>query len=128
MDNKQIAEVFNEIGNILDIKGESFFRVNAYRRAALTVTNLPYDLRKMIDGAGIKEKIPGIGKDLEAKIVEMIETGKCSFVDKIKVGFPVGLLEILKIRGIGPKKVKLFYNELAIKTIPELKKLVKQEC
>ncbi|MBL4694463.1 DNA polymerase/3'-5' exonuclease PolX [Candidatus Gracilibacteria bacterium] len=122
MDNKQIAEVFNEIGNILDIKGESFFRVNAYRRAALTVTNLPYDLRKMIDGAGIKEKIPGIGKDLEAKIVEMIETGKCSFVDKIKVGFPVGLLEILKIRGIGPKKVKLFYNELAIKTIPELKK------
>lgn len=123
MDNKQIAGVFEEMGDILEIKGESFFRVNAYRKGALTIANLADDLRKISkEGASEVAKIPGIGKALSEKIVELIETGKCEAHEKLKEGFAAGLLEMLKVRGLGPKKVKLFYEELEIDSIEKLKK------
>lgn len=123
MENKRIAEVFEEMGNILDISGANFFRVNAYRKAALTIMNLPHDLSEiyMKDPRAINA-IDGIGKALSEMIVELIETGKCEEHERMKKGFPKGLLEMLHVRGLGPKKVKLFYSQLAIKTIAELKK------
>lgn len=123
MDNKGIANVFEEIANILDISGANFFRVNAYRKAALTILNLPQDLRtQVVQDPNSIEKIPGIGKDLKNKIIELVETGKCQEHEKLKKGFPTGLLDILQIRGLGPKKVKALYMSLAIKNIEELER------
>lgn len=122
MDNKKIAEIFNEIADILEIKGESFFRVNAYRKGALAVSNYPKPLADVLTNSPKDlDKIPGLGKALKSKIEELIKTGKSKAHENYKKGFPPGLLEILKIRTLGPKKVKLFYTELAIKTVDELK-------
>lgn len=122
MDNKKIAEVFEEIANILDIKGADFFRVNAYRKATRIIEGSSMDLRKIVD-INPKElmEIPGIGKDLASKITELVLTGHCKEHEKLKKVFPEGLLEMLRLRGVGPKKVKLFYSALKITTIRELK-------
>lgn len=122
MDNKAIASIFDEMGNILEIQGADFFRVNAYRKAALTIQNLPTDLRQMVyKNPQDIDKIPGIGKVLKDKIIELVQTGKCKEHEEMKKGFPEGLLEMMNLRGVGPKKVKLFYSELRITTIKQLK-------
>ena len=123
MDNQRIAQIFEEIANILDINGENRFRVLAYRKAAQNILNLPHDLRDIYDENPKKlEEIPGIGKDLSAKIAEMLKTGKCSYYNELLNKFDKGLLDILRVRGIGPKKVKYFYKELAIDSIDKLRK------
>jgi len=122
MDNKQIAKVFQEMGDILEIKGEGFFRVNAYRKGALTVENLAHDLRTVVEKEPeTLDDIPGIGQALRDKIIELVKTGKCEAHEKLKKDFPKGLLEMLSLRGLGPKKVKLFYESLEIETIEQLK-------
>ena len=122
MDNKGIAAVFEEMGNMLDINGVDFFRVNAYRKAALTIANFPNDLRQMVERNPQEiDKIPGIGKALKEKIIELVLTGKCREHDKMKKEFPTGLLEMMNLRGVGPKKIKLFYSELKITNIKQLK-------
>jgi len=123
MDNKQIAGVFSEMADILDIQGADFFRINAYRKAAINILNLPFDLRDIVDQNPKElERIPGIGEGLRKKIIELIQTGQCNEHEDIKKGFPEGLLEILRLRGVGPKRVKLLYSELRIKNISDLKK------
>lgn len=127
MDNKKIAEVFEEIANILEISDENFFKVNAYKKASLTVMNLAQDLRQMVEETPQDiDKIPGIGKALKDKIIELVETGKCREHERIKEGFPKGLLEMLKLRGLGPKKIKLFYLNLGITTMDQLKKAAEE--
>lgn len=122
MDNKGIAGVFEEMGNILDIQGADHFRVNAYRKAAMIVGSLAIDLRQMVDKNPQEiDKIPGIGKALKQKIIELVQTGKCKEHEEMKKGFPLGLLEMMKLRGVGPKKVKLFYSKLKIITVKQLK-------
>ncbi|MEK7673421.1 MAG: DNA polymerase/3'-5' exonuclease PolX [Patescibacteria group bacterium] len=122
MDNKGISAVFDEIGNILEIKGVDFFRVNAYRKAALTIMNLGIDLRQVVaKNRQVLDELPGIGKVLKEKIIELIETGKCEEHERLKAEIPAGLLEMMNLRSVGPKKVKLFYSELKITNIKELK-------
>lgn len=122
MDNKGIAAVFEEIGNMLDINGVDFFRVNAYRKAARTVENLAIDLRQVVDRNHQElDKIPGIGKVLKEKIIELVQTGKCKEHEEMKSSFPPGLLEMMNLRGVGPKKIKLFFSELKITNIKQLK-------
>lgn len=123
MDNQRIAQIFQEIGDILDINGENRFRVLAYQKASQNILNLPRELRDIFDEDPKKlEEIPGIGKDLAAKIAEMLTTGKCSYHEDLLKKFDKGLLEILRVRGVGPKKVKLFYSSLGIDSIEKLRK------
>lgn len=128
MTNRDIAAVFYEMANVLDIKGESGFRVNAYNRGAQVVESLSKELSDVVkkDPEGLKD-ISGIGDKLREKIVELVETGKCESHQNMLKGFPKGLLEMLKLRGVGPKKVKLFYNELNITTIKQLKKAARDK-
>ncbi|MBU1151628.1 DNA polymerase/3'-5' exonuclease PolX [Patescibacteria group bacterium] len=123
MENKQIADIFEEMANILEIKGEDFFRVNAYRKASLNIREMSADLKDLVrkDPKHLHD-LPGIGKTLEDKIVELVQTGKLRAYEKLREGFPAGLLEMLKLRGIGPKKVKMFYSVLNIQTMAQLKK------
>ncbi|MBU1446562.1 DNA polymerase/3'-5' exonuclease PolX, partial [Patescibacteria group bacterium] len=126
MINIKIADIFNEIANILEIQNENFFRVKSYRRVAQNVLSSAVDIGelykrdpKMIDD------IPGVGKDLAKKIIEIIETGECEMHQRILKNFPTGLLDMLKLRNVGPKKVKLIYENLGIKTIKELEHAAK---
>lgn len=123
MINNVISEIFREIGDILEIKDENRFKILAYQRAAQIVRGLPSDLTKIYkkDPKKILE-IRGIGKDLYLKIVEIIETGKCEMHQRLLEEIPGGVLDMLRLRGVGPKKVKMFYITLGIKSLKELEK------
>lgn len=122
MINDKIVQIFSEIADMLEVLGENVFRVRAYRRAAEVVRGLGYDLEKLHKSSDESiEDISGIGKDLHAKIVEIIDTGECEMHKRLVNKLSPGILEILRVRGIGPKKVKLFYEMLDIDSIPKLK-------
>jgi DNA polymerase (family 10) len=120
--NAIIAERFDEIADMLEILGENVFRVRAYRRAAETVRNLQVELEKMHRSQDERiEDLPGIGKDLHDKIVELVETGACEMHAQLLGKLSPGILDILKVRGIGPKKVKLFYEQLGVSNLEQLR-------
>lgn len=119
--NAKIAAFFYEIADMLDVLGENVFRIRAYRRAAQVIEGYGLDLAEMHrERDGEIEDIPGIGKDLHAKIIEIVETGGCEMHARLLKRLDPGILEILRVRGIGPKKVKLFYEQLGIKNLKEL--------
>jgi len=122
MDNKQISKILQQIGDILEIRGDDKFRVIAYRNAALGVLNYPGDLRSIYKNNPDEiEKIPGVGKNIKKYIIELIENGDVKEFIEIRKSIPIGLLEILEVRGIGPKKVKLFYTDLGVDSVKKLK-------
>jgi DNA polymerase (family 10) len=127
MDNQQIAKYFQEIGDLLEIDGANRFRVLAYRNAAETLRNYGMEMKEIYeqDPASLKA-IPGIGFDLKSKIEELLTTGKCQFHQELVSKYGQGVLDILAIRGIGPKKVKLFYTELGVDNLEKLKAAAQQ--
>ncbi|MBM3246712.1 MAG: DNA polymerase/3'-5' exonuclease PolX [Candidatus Omnitrophica bacterium] len=126
MKNLEISEIFREIASILEIKGDNPFRVRAYERAAQNIEGLSEDIENYIKQGRLSE-IPGIGKDLAAKIVEIARTGKLKFLEGLKKTIPSGLLELLNIPSVGPKTAKLLYEKLKIKNIPDLEKAIRQD-
>ncbi len=123
MENADIAKIFEEIADLLEIKNENPFRVRSYRNAALIISGLPESLRSIVERNEQElENIPKIGKSIHEKIVEIIKTGKCKFHDELLKELPPGLLELLEVSGIGPKKVQLLYDKLGIKSVEELEK------
>src|SRR6266446_1051503 len=119
MDKKEIAEVFEEMGALLDLKGENPFRVRAYYNAARMIDGLQEDIGTLIKEERLTD-IKGIGKDLAAKITELYTTGKLASYDELKSAMPQGLLEMLKIPGFGPKRAQLLYDKLKIDTVEKL--------
>src|SRR3989338_6950354 len=127
MENADIAKIFEDIADLLEIKNENPFRVRSYRNAALVISGLPESLRSIVERNEKElEDIPKIGKSIHEKIVEIIKTGKCKFHDELLKELPPGLLELLEVSGFGPKKVQLLYDELGIKNVEELEKAAKQ--
>ena len=120
MYNRQIAKIFNEIADILEIKGDNPFRIRAYRRAAQNIDGLAKDVAEI--SSDELQKIPGIGADLAAKIQEYVKTGNLQFYDRLKTEVPSGLLNILSIPGLGPKTAKLLFDKLKIKDIADLER------
>lgn len=119
--NRDIATLFNNIADMLEIKGESRHRFLAYRNAAETIAELPRDLTA-IHADGELTQIDGIGKTLAEKIEEILSTGQLEFYDRLLTEVPVTLLDVLRINGVGPKKAKLFWDELDITTLEALEK------
>jgi len=117
--NKEMAKIFNEIADFLEIKGELSFKINAYRRAAQNIENLSKDISELFKEDKL-HTIPGVGKELAEKIKQFIETGKVKKHEELKAEIPSGLLEIMKVPGVGPKKAKLFYERLKIDSIEKL--------
>jgi DNA polymerase (family 10) len=127
MENVDIAKIFFEIANILEIKGENPFRIRSYRNAGLTIENLALDLKAIIERDESElEKIPNIGKSLHEKIVEIIKTGKCAYLEKLLKEIPPSLLELLKVPALGPKKIQLLYTKRGIKDIDSLLKAARE--
>lgn len=125
MKNRQIAEIFTDIADLLELKGgENVFRIRAYRRAAQNIGGLSSDVSTLSDKD--LAAIPGIGPDLAAKIKEFIATGRVSAHEKLKKEIPEGVLALLKVPGLGPKKAKQFYDALKIKSIDELETAIKK--
>lgn len=117
--NREIANIFDTIADLLQIKGEVIHRVLAYRRAAETINELPRDLRA-IAAEGKLTEIPNVGDVLATKIQEILDTGKLEFYERLAQEIPPSLVSIMRINGVGPKKAMLFWKELGITTIPEL--------
>jgi len=117
--NREIAAIFNSIADILEIKDANVFRIRAYRRAAASLDSLPYDLDKLVEDDRLTE-IVGVGKDLSDKIKEYYKDGEIGYLSDLLDEVPKELLLMLKIPGLGPKKVKLFYKELGIISIAQL--------
>ncbi|MCC6612022.1 MAG: DNA polymerase/3'-5' exonuclease PolX [Anaerolineae bacterium] len=117
--NQQIAGIFHTVADMLEIKGEIIHRVMSYRRTAETVADYP---RAMSDLAaeGKLTDIPGVGKVLAEKIQEMIDTGKLDFYEKLKTEIPEGVVEMLAVNGVGPKKARMFWEEAGITTLEAL--------
>lgn len=118
--NADIAEAFEEIANLLEIQGENPFRVRAYRNAARTIAELGEDLSERIERGEEIVGIPGIGKELALKIGQMVITGRITQLEELRQTMPAGLLEMLRIPGLGPKRVKTFYHELNITDVNQL--------
>jgi DNA polymerase (family 10) len=118
VDNQSIARVLGEIADLLEIKGENAFKIRAYHTAADTVGTWP-DAVEGLDDKAMRE-LPGIGKDLAAKIRELVDTGVCGYHQELLQQFPATILDVLRLQGVGPKTVALLYSELHIQSIPEL--------
>ena len=123
MNNIDIARVFEEIASLLEIKGANPFKIRAYRNAADTlsttaecVSDLPFDALLAI---------PGIGKDLAARIRELADTGHLTYQQELLQSYPASLLELLQLQGLGPKTVALLFATQGIKTVDELETAAK---
>jgi DNA polymerase (family 10) len=123
MTNAQIASIFGEIADLLELKGENPFRVRAYRRAAMNVEGTPKDLSSL--GEDELTAIPGIGKDLAGKIRQFSETGRIDLHEELKKEIPAGLLAILRVPGVGPKTAKVLYDKRNVKSLEELEALAR---
>lgn len=119
MDKAQIAEILSEIGVLLELKGENPFKTRAYANAARALEGLNEPLAKVIAEERLGD-IKGIGEALQKKITELAATGKLPYYDELKASVPEGLLEMIQIPGVGPKKVKALYDELGIQSVAEL--------
>jgi DNA polymerase (family 10) len=119
VDKKDVAKILEEIGLLLQIKGENPFKVRAYERGARAVEMLNEDLDTLVKEKRLNQ-IDGIGKALEQKIEELVTTGRLRYYEDLKKEFPETLFELLKIPGLGPKRVHILYNELGISTLGEL--------
>jgi len=120
MDKNQVAEIFDEIGTLLELKGENPFKSRAYRNAARTVAAFTEDIEKLVE-TGELEEIPGIGEGLAKKIVELVNSGRLKYYEDLKKSLPAGLVDMLGIPGLGPKRIKILYDKLKLKTVDQLK-------
>ncbi|MCX8092003.1 MAG: helix-hairpin-helix domain-containing protein, partial [Verrucomicrobiae bacterium] len=103
MDKDRVAEILVEIGTLLELKGENPFKTRAYLNAARAVESLAEPLEKLVAESRLAE-VKGIGESIAAKIAELVTTGKLRYYDELKASIPPGLVELLEIPGLGPKR------------------------
>ncbi|MFO8110721.1 MAG: DNA polymerase/3'-5' exonuclease PolX [Thermoplasmata archaeon] len=125
MINKKIADIFYEVAKLLELQGHTF-RSRAYQKAARTIDSMKKDILTYYEEGTLRD-IEGIGKALEEKISEIIETGSLEYLDNLKEEIPEGLLDIMRVPGIGPNKAKQMYEELDITDLTELKTAVEEK-
>jgi DNA polymerase (family X) len=118
--NAAIADAFNEIADILDIEGDNPFRIRAYRNAARLMAGLPDEAAALLRRGDDLVKLPGVGKDLAQKITDLVNTGSTPMLDELRKKLPPAVVQMLRVPGLGPKRVKLLYDKLRIKTIDDL--------
>jgi DNA polymerase (family 10) len=121
MTNKELADTFTLIADLLEIKGEVIYKILAYRKAADSLIDLSRDVKSIWED-GELTNIPGVGKAIADKIDELLRTGELEFLNKLKAEVPETLATLVQVPDLGPKKVKLFWQELGITTMAELEK------
>ena len=124
--NFEIARLFYEMASLLEVKGESAFRVRAYQRAAQTLETLTEDVAAIATRGGL-QKLPGIGKDLAGRIDEYLKTGSMTQLDRLRAEFPPGFLTLLDLQGLGPRTAKLLHEQLGVDSIDRLETLCRDK-
>jgi DNA polymerase (family 10) len=128
MENPAIAALFDEMADLLELEGALVFRVRAYRNAARVIQDQGEPLRDLVQkNPEALTELPGIGKDLASKIGEIVETGDFQAHRELRARFPPGLLDLLRLPGLGPKRVKLLYDELHIGSLDDLRAAITQD-
>jgi len=117
--NSEIAKVFEDIADLLELKGENPFKIRAYQKAVRSIEHLPVEVEQLVAEGKLRE-VPGVGEAITRKITELVTTGKLDYYEKLKAEFPEGISTLLDIPGIGPKTAMLLSSELDIKSIDEL--------
>ncbi len=118
--NADIASSFEEIADLLEIQGANPFRIRAYRNAARILGELPQEASRLLEKGEDLTRLPGIGDDLAAKIKEIVTTGHCSLLDRLHTELPPAITDLLRIPGLGPKRVKALYHDLDVQTLEQL--------
>ncbi|VFU11136.1 DNA polymerase/3'-5' exonuclease PolX [Methylocella tundrae] len=123
--NAEIAALFDQAAELLEIKGDNPFRSRAYRRAARLIEGLPKSVTSLLKAGEDLSELPGIGKDLAGKIAAIVTTGKFDLLESLKDELPGDLGEIAALPGLGPKRVKLLYDKLGVRSIEDLYRAAK---
>lgn len=126
MDKEQVVAVLNEIGVLLELKGENPFKTRAYTNAARTLEGLNEPLEQLVAEERLGD-VKGIGKALQEKITELVTTGRLRYYEELKGSVPAGLSEMLSVGGLGPKKVKAVYEQLGVTSIDELEAACRED-
>ena len=123
--NAEIVAMFDQTADLLEIKGENQFRVRAYHRAARTIEGLPQSVRNLLSAEKDLTELPGIGKDLAGKIADIVKTGHFKLLEQLKKILPGQLGDMAALPGLGPKRVKLLYDKLKVRTLDDLRRAIK---
>ena len=126
MRNLAVAQIFHEIADLLEIKGENPFKIRAYRRGAQAISLLPEDVAELVQ-RGELQSVDGIGKALAAKVEEWLATGRMAYHQELLAEIPRGLIDVMKVPGIGPKLAKRLYDELGVASLADLAEAVKAQ-
>mgnify|MGYP001576935059 CR=1 FL=1 len=128
LDNLAVAKILSEIGEYLAMSNE-FFKARAYRHAAATIAELPEALSLVYARGGVSaiEAIPGVGVSIAEKIIELLMTGRCVYYDELRHKTPVDLSELSGVEGLGPKKIKLLYEKLRVRTLADLERVARAQ-
>ena len=124
MDNETLSRVLHDIADVLEIKGESFFRIRSYRMSAESVGSHGEDVAEMVRRGDDLAAIPGVGPGIAAKLRELVETGRCAYHEELLSEIPRSLLDLLKVPGLGPKGVSLVFRELGVRSAEDLEKAI----
>ena len=124
VENAEIVAIFNEMADLLEIEGANPFRVRAYRNAAQMLRGLPESMAGLVARKADLSALPTIGNDLEDKIKEIVATGRMSALDELKRTVPPGLVALSALPGLGPKRVKMLYDQMGIHDLKDLKRAV----
>ena len=119
MKNGEVVKVFQDIADLLELKGENQFKIRAYQKAARAIEHLPAEAEQLATEERLRE-IPGVGEAIAKKITELVTTGRLDYYEKLKAEFPEGISTLLDIPGVGPKTAMLLSSELGISSVDEL--------
>lgn len=125
MKNEDLARVFGEIADLLELGDDNTYRVIAYRNAERELRSTGYDIPALLAAGEPLPKMPGIGPELSAKMREICETGTSKTLERLRKDYPAGILDLLRLPGVGPKRVRLFYEKLGVGSLDELERAVR---
>jgi DNA polymerase (family 10) len=124
MKNSEVAKVFQDVADLLELKGENVFKIRAYQKAARAIEHYPRELEAMIEEGEDLESIPGVGEAIAKKAAELMTTGKLAYYENLKAEFPQGITNLLDIPGIGPKTANKLSSKLGISSMAELEQAI----
>jgi len=117
--NSEICKVFQDIADLLELKGENPFKIRAYQKVVRSIEHLPVEVEQLVREGRLNE-IPGVGEAITRKITELVTTGRLEYYEKLRAEFPQGISTLLDIPGIGPKTAMLLSSELGVSSVDEL--------
>ena len=126
MRNSEVARVFQDIADLLELKGENVFKIRAYQRAARAIEHYPKELKIMIEEGEGLQSIPGVGEAITRKTTELVTTGRLGYYENLKTEFPQGMMNLLAIPGVGPKTANKLSSESGISSVDELELAINQ--